>query len=164
MRAFLIQATSSQPSAISKNVSAQSRFWRGSNMVEEVQSLESVESAALAELEKVANENELTTWRGQYLGSKGVIRSLLSKIGGLAPEERGAYGQAVNALKNSLTEAHDSKEANLQEAALKADLEGGMIDVTLPGRPRPIGRIHPSTKTLRQFYNIWAEMGFQVYR
>jgi phenylalanyl-tRNA synthetase alpha chain len=133
-------------------------------MAEEVKSLESIESEALGTLEKVASEQELTVWRGQYLGGKGVIRGLLSKIGGLAPEERGAYGQAVNALKNALTEAHDAKETSIKEAALKADLESGMIDVTLPGRPRPVGRIHPSTKTLRQFYEIWAEMGFQVFR
>jgi phenylalanyl-tRNA synthetase alpha chain len=133
-------------------------------MAEEVKSLESVESEALAALEKVVTDADLTTWRGQYIGAKGLIRSLLSKIGGLAAEERGAYGQAVNALKNTLTEAHDAKQTALQEAALKADLEGGMIDVTLPGRPRPVGRIHPSTKTLRQFYDIWAEMGFQVFR
>jgi phenylalanyl-tRNA synthetase alpha chain len=40
----------------------------------------------------------------------------------------------------------------------------GALDVTMPGRPLSRGRLHPSTITLRRIYQIWAEMGFQVYR
>lgn len=133
-------------------------------MSENVQSIGSVEAEALKALDSIDNDEALTKWRGQYLGNKGVVRGMLSKIGSLPPEERGAYGQGVNALKNKLTEAHDAKQVEIEEAALKRDLEEGQIDVTLPGRPRPTGRVHPSTQTLRQFYDIWADMGFQVFR
>jgi phenylalanyl-tRNA synthetase alpha chain len=137
---------------------------KGADMAENVQSIEMVETEALDALASVSNDAELTTWRGKYLGSKGVIRALLSKIGSLTPEERGAYGQAVNTLKNTLTEAHDAQAAALTNALLQKSLSAGALDVTLPGRPRPLGRTHPSTQTLRNFYAIWAEMGFQVYR
>ena len=133
-------------------------------MAEDVKSIEAVEAEALEALNSAGNTDSLSAWRGQYLGNKGVIRGMLSKIGSLAPEERGAYGQGVNALKNKLTEAYESKQAEIEEAQLKADLEGGQIDVTLPGRPRSAGRVHPSTQTLRNFYDIWADMGFQVFR
>jgi len=133
-------------------------------MAEDVKSIEAVEAEALEALNSAGNTDSLSAWRGQYLGNKGVIRGMLSKIGSLPKEERGAYGQGVNALKNKLTEAYESKQAEIQEAQLKADLEGGQIDVTLPGRPRSAGRVHPSTQTLRNFYDIWADMGFQVFR
>jgi phenylalanyl-tRNA synthetase alpha chain len=133
-------------------------------MAENVQSIEAVQSEALEALASIGNDTDLTTWRSKYLGNKGVIRAMLSKIGSLAPEERGAYGQGVNALKNVLTEAHDAKTTAMTDAALDKNLSEGAIDVTLPGRSRPVGRTHPSTNTLRNFYNIWAEMGFQVYR
>jgi phenylalanyl-tRNA synthetase alpha chain len=133
-------------------------------MAENVQSIEAVQSEALDVLTSIGNDADLTTWRSKYLGNKGLIRAMLGKIGSLAPEERGAYGQAVNALKNVLTEAHDTKATALTNAALDKNLSEGAIDVTLPGRSRPVGRTHPSTNTLRNFYSIWAEMGFQVYR
>ena len=133
-------------------------------MAENVQSIEAVEAGALSALDQINNDAELAVWRSKYLGNKGVIRGMLSKIGSLTPEERGAYGQGVNTLKNKLTDAHDAKETELNNATLQKDLAEGSIDVTLPGRTRRIGRAHPSTNTLRSFYDIWAEMGFQVYR
>lgn len=133
-------------------------------MADDVKSIESVEVEALAALEAVATRADLTQWRGHYLGNKGVIRGMLSQIGSLPKDERAAYGQGVNALKSKLTEAYEAKQTALQEAELQHDLEHGTIDITLPGRPRSLGRLHPSTVTLRQFYAIWADMGFQVYR
>jgi len=133
-------------------------------MADEVKSIEVVQQEALTALENVEDEAALTKWRSQYLGNKGVVRGMLSKIGSLPKEERGAYGQNVNALKETLTEAYEERETALQEAALQRDLEQGQIDVTLPGRPRPAGRLHPSTQTLREFYKIWADMGFQVFQ
>lgn len=47
---------------------------------------------------------------------------------------------------------------------MAADLEGGEIDITLPGRAGAVGSLHPATHTLREFYEVWARMGFQVYR
>ncbi len=133
-------------------------------MAEDVKSIESVESEALSALNSIDNEKNLSEWRSEYLGNKGIIRGMLSKIGTLPPEERGAYGQGVNVLKNKLTSAYEDKQVEIEEATMAQDLESGQIDVTLPGRPRPAGRIHPSTQTLRNFYDIWADMGFQVFR
>jgi phenylalanyl-tRNA synthetase alpha chain len=135
-----------------------------SGMADETKNIQQVEQEALAELAQVSDEATLTRWRGQYLGNKGIIRGMLSQIGSIPKEERAAFGQSVNALKDTLTSAHDSKEQALQEAALRSDLESGALDVTLPGRSRPYGRLHPSTRTLREFYSIWADMGFQVFR
>ncbi|MEO1286823.1 MAG: phenylalanine--tRNA ligase subunit alpha [Chloroflexota bacterium] len=133
-------------------------------MAEEIKSIEAVEAEALEALNGIEDGEGLSSWRGQYLGNKGIIRGMLGKIGSLPKEERGAYGQGVNTLKNKLTEAFEAKQVAIEEAQLQADLDSGTIDVTLPGRPRSAGRIHPSTQTLRNFYDIWADTGFQVFR
>ena len=125
--------------------------------------IQTVRDEALGTLESITQDEKLREWRTQYLGNKGKIRELLSTIGSLPAEERKDFGQAVNQLKNQLTEAFDAREKEIHNQALSRDLEEGDIDITLPGRTRTRGRLHPSTQTLRDFYTIWADMGFQVY-
>jgi phenylalanyl-tRNA synthetase alpha chain len=129
-----------------------------------LEQLQQVEDEALAELGNVETTDDLAAWRSKYLGQKGKVRSLLSQIGGLPPEDRAAFGKGVNTLKETLTEAYDEKAVQLEQAAIERDLQQGQIDITLPGRPRQRGHLHPGTQTLREFYNIWADMGFQVFR
>jgi len=119
---------------------------------------------ALSKLGELSNEDGLRQWKSQYLGNKGVVKNLLSQIGSIAKEERKAFGQGVNELKNALTEAFDKQVELLRQQAMTKDLEEGQIDITLPGRGQSVGGLHPSTRTLRQFYSVWAEMGFQVFQ
>jgi phenylalanyl-tRNA synthetase alpha chain len=126
--------------------------------------IQAVEQEALQALESLQDEESLRQWRSQYLGNKGTIRQMLSQIGSLPAEERKGYGQNVNALKEKLIEAYEARESVVLAEAMQRDLQDGAIDITLPGRPQPVGGIHPATKTLREFYKIWADMGFQVFR
>src|SRR5207237_3335262 len=97
-------------------------------------------------------------------GDKGLVEAARGKLGTLPKEERGAYGKEVNRVKESLTGAYEKKSAEVKEEALAASLAANPLDVTLPGRPRPRGRLHPATQILRQVYAIFADLGFQVYR
>lgn len=128
------------------------------------QTIEQVREEALKSLQSIKDEEALSKWKTQYLGNKGALRQMLSTIGGLPPEERKDFGQGVNALKNELTDAFDQREKAIIDNALAKDLEEGEIDITLPSRPRPLGGLHPSTRTHREFQRIWADMGFQVYQ
>ena len=129
-------------------------------MTDEIQS---IKSSALAELEVVADAQALQAWKTRYLGGKGVLKDLMSKIGSIAAAERKTYGQTVNALKDALNEAYDNRESLIAGQALAKELEEGILDITLPSRPRRRGHIHPSNQTLRRIYQIWADMGFQVF-
>lgn len=123
-----------------------------------------LEQEALSALESARDADSLQQWKTRYLGSKGALRGLLGQIGSLPKEERGSFGQAVNALKESLTAAYEDREDALRAQAIARDLEEGQIDVTLPGRSRAVGGLHPVTQLHRQFMDIWADMGFQVFR
>lgn len=126
--------------------------------------LESIYQQALNELEAVKSSDELRTWNIQFLGKKGQVTLMLRQTGKLPPEERADFGKRANEIKNLLQEAHAQREQLVREYELRHSLEEGGIDVTLAGRPRPVGGLHPSTIMLRRIADIWAEMGFQVYR
>lgn len=126
--------------------------------------LESVYSAALAELEHATTSDAVREWEIKYLGKSGTLTQLLRGVGQIPKEERAAFGKRANEIKEALNAAYEARVELVKGQELAQDLEAGEIDVTLPGRARPMGGLHPSTQTLRQFYDIWAEMGFQVYR
>jgi phenylalanyl-tRNA synthetase alpha chain len=125
--------------------------------------LHELQAAALAALEAASDAGALETWRIEYLSRKGALTDAMKVIGGLPREERPAYGQAANEVKASLEAAFAERQEALKAAALSQELAGGAVDVTLPGRPPSLGHLHITTQTLRQFYAIFADMGFQVY-
>ena len=119
---------------------------------------------ALEALKSINDSDKLAKWRSQYLGRRGAVAELFSSIGTLEPDQRAGFGQAVNALQKELNAAYSERQALIQSQLMARDLEEGGIDITLPARPRRRGGLHPSTRTLREFQTIWADMGFQVYQ
>jgi phenylalanyl-tRNA synthetase alpha chain len=126
--------------------------------------LDELEKEALAELGSAGDSQALHAWEIRYLGKKGQITQVLRSLGELPRDERPAVGQRANQVKEKLEVALAVREEEIRAQEVARSLETGAIDVTLPGRPVPTGRLHPSTQTLRRIYAIWAEMGFQVYR
>ena len=119
---------------------------------------------ALAELDKVLDEQELQDWRVKHLGRSAEVGKVLEGLRELPAEERPAIGRQVNEVKSSLEKAFGAKEQSLRIEDLERSLDEEKLDVTLPGISPTRGRVHPSTQTMRQIISIWAEMGFQVYR
>jgi phenylalanyl-tRNA synthetase alpha chain len=126
--------------------------------------LETLETEGLAELLACADEAALRAWNTKYFGDKGLMKAAFGKIGGVPKDQRAAFGQEANRVKVALESAHQSKLAEEKEKKLQASLTANPLDVTLPGRSRPRGRLHPATQMLRQISGIFADMGFQVYR
>jgi phenylalanyl-tRNA synthetase alpha chain len=119
---------------------------------------------SLSALAGVNSAATLAEWEAATLGKKGWLTDALRSVGAQPADQRAAYGKRANEIKGALLAAYAEREELIKQQALARDLEEGQIDVTLPGRPRPTGGLHPSTQTLRRFYDIWADMGFQVYR
>ena len=128
-----------------------------------IEKLEEIKSDGLKALEGVTNEGELDHWRVKHLGRSSPIMEVFKRMGGIAKEERGQVGRMANQIKNSLEAALEEKADSLHEAAVTRSISEDRLDVTLPGRSIPMGRLHPVTRTLREIYQVFAEMGFQVY-
>jgi phenylalanyl-tRNA synthetase alpha chain len=125
--------------------------------------LNEIEKAALAALAEVNDPATVETWRVTYLGRSSELMGVFSSLGKLSKEERPIVGQAANRVKVALEAALEERSKLVKAAALAKSLEEDHIDVTLPGRTKHIGRLHPSTQQLRRVLEILAEMGFQVF-
>lgn len=129
-----------------------------------LEKLEEIKTVGLSELEQVNNEEELDQWRVAHLGRSSPIMDTFKNMRDVPKEERGKVGQVANQVKNSLESALTKKADLLHMAAIARSLQEERLDVTIPGRAIPLGRLHPITQTLREIYRVFAEMGFQVYR
>ncbi|MCG2767535.1 MAG: phenylalanine--tRNA ligase subunit alpha [Anaerolineae bacterium] len=119
---------------------------------------------ALAKLKATSTLTDLEQWRVAYLGKKGQLSLTLRSIGQLPKDERPQAGQAANVLKKLLEEAYASRQEVLKADDLARTISQEALDVTLPGHPATQGRLHLTTRTLREIYGIFAQMGFQVVR
>jgi phenylalanyl-tRNA synthetase alpha chain len=99
----------------------------------------------------------------KYLGRSAELGVILAGLRELSKEDRPAVGRRANEVKSHLEETLQTRVEAFRVEALARSLREERLDVTLPGRKPILGRIHPANQTLRQIYNIWAEMGFQIY-
>ena len=129
-----------------------------------LEQLEDLRQTALSVLDDAADSDVLTAWNSEYLGRKGAITSMLRGVSQMPKEDRPAFGKRANEVKTELEQAFDAARERVRALEMEAAFAEGTIDVTLPGRPVQRGRLHPISQTMRRIYQIWADMGFQVYR
>ncbi len=108
------------------------------------------------------DEAVLEDLRVQAVGKKGEISLKMRELGKMSPEERQTAGPALNALKDEINSALSAKKVALEDAALDERLRGEWLDVTLPGRGRRMGTIHPISQVTEEVTAIFADMGFSV--
>jgi len=123
--------------------------------------IEEIRSNALRQLEDISDVKELESWRVRYLGKKSELTKVLRSLATLPLEERKAAGARANEVKTELGNSLEQKRQALA-AQVAATATGEALDITLPGSPFPIGRLHPITQTLHEICNIFVSMGFQV--
>ncbi len=123
--------------------------------------LEELSSKAAAEIEGATDPRVLEQLRVDLLGKKGRVTELLKQLGGMAPEQRKAFGEQVNRVKETLTAALERRARAMDEAELARKLASETIDVTLPGRGEEVGALHPVTRTIRRIERIFNSMGFE---
>ncbi|MEX0683556.1 MAG: phenylalanine--tRNA ligase subunit alpha [Dehalococcoidia bacterium] len=121
-----------------------------------------LESAALKDLDAASGVDSLEEWRVAYLGRKGRLTGLLRSLSTLTLAQRKSLGKKANELKDRLEAAYEGRRQSVEEARLQQRIEGERLDVTLPGPPLPLGRLHPITQTARDIVSALGGMGFQV--
>jgi phenylalanyl-tRNA synthetase alpha chain len=121
--------------------------------------LEPLKQAALAALQAAADIPALEQARSAYLGTNGKFTVLMKQLPSLAKEERPAAGKLINQVKTELEAAVAERRTELQ---LKAALPKDPADFTLPGRRRPVGKLHPLTQVTEDIVRIFRKIGFVV--
>jgi len=125
---------------------------------------ERVRAAAEAELERAESADACEALRVKYLGRNGQVTQLLGRLKDVPPEQRAEAGQLLNGLKQGVQAELERVTARLKARERDARLRDEAVDVTLPGRPHPVGRAHVITQTLEEIYHIFGQMGFSVYQ
>jgi len=124
--------------------------------------IDQLRSELLAAVTGAADAAALEDVRVTALGKKGRITGLMKDLGGMAPEQRKAFGQQLNVLKDEIAAALDGRKRAFDTAALDARLASESMDVSLPVRPESKGTLHPISQTMEEVAAIFAQMGFEI--
>jgi phenylalanyl-tRNA synthetase alpha chain len=124
--------------------------------------LQPVIEAAIADFAAARTPAELEDAKARYLGKAGIVSERLKSLAALSPEQKKLRGAEINAAKQAIEAALVGRRAALAEAELESQLAAQALDVTLPGRSRGTGGIHPISRALERIEAIFASMGFDI--
>ncbi|ALS98408.1 phenylalanine--tRNA ligase subunit alpha [Lacimicrobium alkaliphilum] len=124
--------------------------------------LDAISKEAEAQISNAADLNSLDKVRVEYLGKKGRLTELLKGLGKLSAQERPAAGERINKAKQHIQVLINQRGELLRRQELDARLAEEKIDVTLPGRGRQPGGLHPVSRTIARIEDFFGELGFAV--
>ena len=124
--------------------------------------LDRVVEDANAAFDGAASPADLEQAKARFLGKAGLLSEVLKGLGRLPADQRPAAGTRINAVKQQVEQALERRRVELSRVALDARLAEEAIDVTLPGRQRGSGGIHPVIRTWQRIEEIFASIGFDV--
>ena len=121
--------------------------------------IEPLKAEAMKDLKAAVDLPSLEQAKGAWIGPKGKFTGLMKQMGGLSKEERPAAGKAVNAAKQELQAALDTRREELE---LQSWIPEHPTDFTLPGRRRHVGKLHPLTQVTEDIVKSFRKIGFVV--
>jgi len=124
--------------------------------------LNNIRLQAEKDLSEVRSIQELENIRVKYLGKKGELTTILRGMGSLPPEERPAVGQMVNEVRAALEEKIDETKKELAKKETDARLRKEVIDVTVPGKRKVLGKKHPLSIVLDEIKEVFIGMGYEI--
>jgi phenylalanyl-tRNA synthetase alpha chain len=127
-----------------------------------MQELDKLVAEAAALFAGITDADALEQAKARYLGKAGALTELLKGLGKLSAEERPAAGALINAAKQKLEEALNAQRELIVGRVLEASLAEESVDVTLPGRGRNTGGLHPVSRTMERIEQLFRSVGFEV--
>jgi len=117
---------------------------------------------AQADFASAAAPAQLEDAKARYLGKAGRVTELLKSLGSLSVEEKKSRGAQINQLKTAIEASLQARREALAQAELDRQLQSESLDVTLPGRQRGTGGLHPVSRAIERIEAIFGSMGFDV--
>lgn len=118
-------------------------------------SITKIRQSFTRDLTSTKTPNTVEQLRLKYLGKKGITTLLLKTLQGLALQDKRLYGPLLNDLKQS-------QASQIKQKLLAIDHQPLNIDLTIPGTPKPIGRLHPTTTIIREMNEFFRYHGFSI--
>ena len=111
---------------------------------------------------RAATPADLENAKAQFLGKSGRVTELMKGLGALPVDEKKTRGAAINLAKQAIEAALTERRQAMQDAELARQLHAEALDVTLPGRNRALGGLHPVSRAWERIEQIFGSMGFDV--
>ncbi len=124
--------------------------------------LDALVDSARESFELALTPADLENTKARFLGKSGRLTELMKGMAALSIDEKKTLGAAINRAKQAIEAALNARRQALSDAELQAQLKAEALDVTLPGRQRGLGGLHPVSLTLERIELIFASMGFEV--
>src|SRR5215207_10273386 len=124
--------------------------------------LQSIVESAQQAFERALTPADLENSKALFIGKSGRITELMKGMAALSVEEKKTRGAAINQAKQAIEAALTERRQALADAELQAQLKAEALDVSLPGRVREPGGLHPVSLTMERIEQIFASMGFDV--
>ena len=124
--------------------------------------LDSLVHAAQADFAAAPTPAELENAKARFLGKAGRVTELLKGLSGLSAEDKKTRGAEINQTKQRIEAALNARRQAQADADLARQLQADALDVTLPGRNRGLGGLHPVSRTIERIEAIFGSMGFDV--
>ncbi len=124
--------------------------------------LQNIVASAESAFEAAKDDEALNQAKAKFTGKSGELTAIMKHMRDLTPEERPAFGQAVNVAKTAVAEALDGRREAIRTAAREADLQGNAVDLTLPGRRVRRGTVHPLSRIRREMISVFRDLGYAV--
>ena len=124
--------------------------------------LDSMVGNAVAAFAGAVTPADLENAKALFLGKAGRVTELMKGMAALPVDEKKSRGAAINLAKQAIEAALTARRQALADAELQAQLQAEALDVTLPGRTRGQGGLHPVSLTLERIEAIFGSMGFEV--
>jgi phenylalanyl-tRNA synthetase alpha chain len=125
--------------------------------------LERLRADAAARVASVTDADALAELRHELFGRSGSLTMLLKELGSVPPADRPALGRLANSVREELESAIDARQASLGATDDEARLAEEAIDMSAPGRPMPIGHLHPVMTLMRDLREVFHAYGFEVF-
>ena len=124
--------------------------------------LDSIVADARLSFSGAVTPADLENAKALYLGKSGRITELMKGMASLPVDEKKTRGAAINIAKQAIEAALTLARQALAEAEMQVQLRAEALDVSLPGRQRGQGSLHPISLSLERIESIFGSMGFQV--
>jgi phenylalanyl-tRNA synthetase alpha chain len=124
--------------------------------------LDAIVSSAQSAFAQAGTPADLENAKARFLGKTGSITELMKGMAALSVEEKKSRGAAINVAKQAVEAALNARRQALADAELNQQLQAEALDVSLPGRARGTGGLHPVSLTMERIEAIFGSMGFEV--
>lgn len=122
--------------------------------------IEQLQAQAAEELAAVQTSEQLEAYRIKYLGSKGLVKAMMSRMREVPADQKRQFGQKANALRQAAETAFEQRRGEL--GGRRDRPTGPLLDLTEPGDAPLFGRRHIITQTIDELLSVFGRMGFDV--